>query len=62
MDCERVNEHSHEALATRIRRHVLRMIHKGKSSHVGTSFSMAELLAVLYGGVLRVDPGPPRLA
>jgi transketolase len=32
------------------------MTKRAKSSHVGSSFSMAELLAVLYSGVLRVDP------
>jgi transketolase len=47
------------ALATRVRRSVLRMTHKAKASHVGTSFSMADLLAVLYNGVLRVDPARP---
>lgn len=51
-----MNEHNHKSLATRIRRHVLNMTHRGKASHVGTSLSMADLLAVLYGGVLRVDP------
>jgi transketolase len=45
-----------KALAHRIRRHVLNMTHRAKSSHVGSSFSMAELLAVLYGSILRVDP------
>jgi transketolase len=44
------------ALARKIRRHVLEMTHRSKASHVGTSLSMADLLAVLYGGVLRVDP------
>src|SRR3989454_7579918 len=49
----------HRRLATAIRRHVLRMTHRAKSSHVGTSLSMADVLAVLYGGVLRVDPKRP---
>src|SRR5439155_24229595 len=49
----------HRRLATAIRRPVLRMTHRAKSSHVGTSLSMADLLAVLYGGVLRVDPRRP---
>jgi transketolase len=44
------------ALARKIRRHVIEMTHRAQASHVGTSLSMAELLAVLYGGVLRVDP------
>ena len=49
----------HNNLALRIRRHVLEMTHRAKSSHVGTSLSMAELLAVLYGNVLRVNPTQP---
>jgi transketolase len=35
------------------------MTHRSGASHVGSSMSMAELLAVLYGGVLRVDPSRP---
>jgi len=46
-------------LARRIRCHTLRMIYYAKSSHLGTCFSMAELLAVLYGKILRVDPRQP---
>ena len=49
----------YQELARRIRLHVLRMTHRAGSSHVGTSFSMADLLAVLYGGVLRVRPEEP---
>ena len=59
MNCVRANDHHHKALATRIRRHVLNMTHRGKASHVGSSLSIADLLAVLYGGVLRVDPAYP---
>jgi len=47
-------------LARRIRVHVVRMTSRANSSHIGSSFSMSELLAVLYGGgVLRVDPARP---
>jgi transketolase len=46
-------------LAGKIRRHVVRMTHRAKSSHVGSSLSMADLLAVLYGGILRVPPTEP---
>jgi transketolase len=35
------------------------MTHQAKASHIGSSYSMADLLAVLYGGVLRVDPREP---
>ncbi|TAK34813.1 MAG: transketolase [Chloroflexota bacterium] len=46
-------------LAHRIRSHSIRMTHAARSSHVGSCLSMAELLAVLYGSVLRVDPAHP---
>lgn len=46
-------------LAWRIRHHVLLMTNRAKSSHIGTNYSMAELLAVLYGKALRVDPANP---
>ncbi|MFF5296398.1 transketolase [Paractinoplanes globisporus] len=46
-------------LARAIRAHVLRMTHTGRSSHVGSALSCADILAVLYGGVLEVDPGRP---
>ena len=48
-------------LAARIRRHSIVMTHNARASHVGTSLSMVELLAVLYGRVLRVDPQRPDL-
>jgi transketolase len=48
------------ALATKIRRHVVQMTHDAKSSHVGTSLSTADLLAVLYAAILRVDPADPK--
>src|SRR3990170_5477476 len=59
MGARSANEAKYKALATRIRRHVLWMTHRAKTSHVGTSLSMADLLAVLYSGVLRVDPNKP---
>src|ERR1700677_2596559 len=46
-------------LARTIRVDALRMVHESGASHIGSSFSMAELLAVLYGKVLRVDPTRP---
>ena len=47
-------------LATTIRAHTLRMTHHGKSGHVGSMLSMAELVAVLYMRILNVDPKNPR--
>lgn len=46
-------------LANRIRVHVLRMVHRAKSSHVGGLLSIADMLAVLYGKALRIDPAQP---
>jgi transketolase len=43
-------------LANNIRMHTVQMTHRARSSHVGSSLSMAEILAVLYGRILRVDP------
>lgn len=48
-----------EALAKKIRLHTLYMIHRAKSSHLGSAYSMADLLAVLYGRILRIDPQKP---
>lgn len=47
------------ALALRIRRHALRMTSHGGSSHIGSVLSMADIMAVLYGLVLNIDPGRP---
>ena len=46
-------------LARRIRRHAVEMAHRGKSSHVGSVLSMADILAVLYGRVMKFDPVNP---
>ena len=54
-----MDEMNYQVLANRIRAHVLRMIHRAQSAHIGTSLSMADLLAVLYGSVLRIDPLRP---
>lgn len=48
-------------LAKRIRIHVLKMTSQGGSAHVGSSFSIADLLAVLYGKILHSDPERPDL-
>ena len=46
-------------LATIIRAHCLRMTHHGKGGHIGSMLSMAELMAVLYERILKVDPKNP---
>jgi transketolase len=47
-------------LAKRIRLHALRMTSRGGSSHIGAALSMADLVAVLYGETLRIDPANPK--
>lgn len=46
-------------LALRLRRHVVTMCNRGGSSHVGSCLSIADIVAVLYGEILRVDPANP---
>jgi transketolase len=50
------------SLARQIRLQTARMIHRAKSSHLGSSYSMADLLAVLYWRILRIDPKQPEAA
>jgi len=47
------------AFAKRIRRRALQMVYTAKSSHLGSIFSTVDLLAVLYGQILRHDPSRP---
>jgi transketolase len=47
------------SLSNKIRIHALKMTSSGKSSHIAAALSMADILGVLYGGSLNVDPGNP---
>ena len=47
--------------AAQIRKAVLRAIKKVGAGHVGGSMSMAELMAVLYGNAMNVDPKNPKM-
>jgi transketolase len=47
------------ALARTLRAHSLRMISQAKTSHIGSCLSMADILAVLYGRILHIDPKQP---
>ncbi len=46
-------------LAKRVRIHSLKMTSRGGSSHIGAALSIADILAVLYGGSLKVTPNNP---
>jgi transketolase len=61
---DRDREGAVNTLANRIRIHALRMTAVGGASHIGSVFSCADILAVLYGdvlygGILNVDPSAP---
>lgn len=48
-----------ETLARQIRACAVEMVARANASHIGGALSMADLLAVLYGEVLRVCPEDP---
>ncbi len=47
------------ALAQRMRAQALQMVHRAKASHIGSALSICDIVAVLYGRVLRLDPQQP---
>ena len=49
-----------KVLAWLIRRHGLEMTHLSRGSHIGAIFSVAEVMATLYTGVMNVDPQNPK--
>ena len=55
------NREELEALARRIRLDVAKMTHQSglKGAHLGGSMSVADILAVLYGNILKYDPANP---
>lgn len=55
-----VNTEKSRKLAYQIRRHALDMTSRGGTSHIGSIFSMADLVAVLYADVMKHDPKNPR--
>ncbi len=46
-------------LARIIRRNALSMVTRAKASHIGSALSIADIIAVLYGKILRIDPANP---
>jgi transketolase len=51
-----------KSLAKRIRFQALQMVHLANASHIGSALSICDIVAVLYGQVLRVDPAEPDAA
>lgn len=48
-----------EELAWKIRRAGIEMVHKSHASHIGSILSVADIVAVLYSSIMRVDPKNP---
>lgn len=46
-------------LAREMRSHALQMVHRGRASHIASALSICDIVAVLYGRVLSVDPAKP---
>jgi len=43
-------------LAKKIRINSLKMVHKAKASHIGSALSIVDIVAVLYSGVMKLNP------
>ena len=46
---------STKILANKIRQNALRMVHRAKASHIASALSITDVLAVLYGHVMKFD-------
>ena len=46
-------------LSRKIRIHVLDMVNNAQSSHVGASYSIVEILVILYSKILKINPRNP---
>ena len=49
-----------EELAWKIRRHGIEMTHLSGGSHIGAILYVADIIAVLYSGVMNIDPKNPQ--
>ena len=47
-------------LALKIRKHAINMTNTGRSSHIGSILSIADILAVLYGSVMSYNADEPK--
>jgi len=47
-------------LASNMRKHVVRITSKAKAGHVAPIMSITDIVAVLYGGVMKFDPKKPK--
>ena len=55
-----INSYNLEQLAFKIRKHAINMTNTGRSSHIGSILSIADILAVLYGSVMSYNADEPK--
>lgn len=48
-------------LAKQIRASSLKMVHQANASHIGSALSISDIVAVLYGKILNIDPSHPNI-
>ncbi len=48
-----------QAMATRMRISSLQMVHRARASHIASALSICDIVAVLYGQVMQIDPSQP---
>lgn len=56
----KINTQTTKELARKIRIESLRMVHRGRASHIGSALSMTDIIAVLFGAVMKLDPTQPK--
>lgn len=49
-----------KALCNQVRKNIITMAHDKKMAHVGSAFSMVEILVTLYFDILNIDPKNPK--
>lgn len=49
-----------QQLAKKVRIHAVNMTSRGGSSHVGSALSIVDILSVLYGKIMHLDPNQPK--
>lgn len=54
-----MNEQLTKNLARRMRIEALNMVHRARASHIGSALSICDIVAVLYGQVMRLDARRP---
>ena len=54
-----MNKHELQTFADKLRYEAFRMVYEAGDGHPGPAFSIADIIAVLYANVMRIDPERP---